>query len=168
MATVDAMFHASVPITQVLPRLFLGSVHALDDGCAVPRMLGVTCVVSLAPRLSDANKAVVMAAGFKHVHFVEVSHDGFEDVAEQLLRLLANLVDDPDNSTLVHCRSGMHRSVALVTGYLMLSHRSGWRQSFGFVKRLRPCADPTYRKAIKAAVSSIATSRMSLLLDVSD
>ena len=51
----------------------------------------------------------------------------------------------------------MHRSVALVAGYLMLTQQAAdWGQAFAFVRRLRPCADQEYKGLIEAAVGHIS------------
>ena len=51
--------HLLGPHLQILPRLFLGSVHALDDGMHLIRSLGVTSCLSVAPRISEKDQEVL-------------------------------------------------------------------------------------------------------------
>ena len=161
---------AAIPLTQLTPRLFVGSCRALDDGGSLLVQVGVTAIVSIAPKLSEETKASVRSNGFTEVHFIERSHREFDshpESAEELIRMVHSLMDARGRShvVFVHCRSGIHRSIAVVVGYLMVAERTSWRRAFSFVKLLRPCASNYYRQhATRAAKNMLSQQEPPVVL----
>ena len=143
---------------QVTPRLYVGGIHALDDGLGLIHAMRITTIMSIAPRLTAEFKASVAAAVEDSATFHELNHKTFgsgPEVLAERIETLRQHMADPGKTVLVHCRSGQHRSVAVVVGYLMISQWADWDAAFTFVRRLRPCADDEYKELVKSAVACL-------------
>ena len=140
--------------------LFLGSVAGLNDPEFLRRELGVTAVVSIAPQLTPEFKAKLANVGFPQgVHYEDggSSHRSFRTdpaICGRLVALVVNLVSS-GAVVFLHCRSGMHRSVAVATGYLMVRELAPWDRAFQFVRCARPCASDRYRTLVELALGRV-------------
>nr|XP_033817937.1 dual specificity protein phosphatase 12 [Geotrypetes seraphini]XP_033817938.1 dual specificity protein phosphatase 12 [Geotrypetes seraphini] len=100
----------------VLPRLFLGSAaDAADPGCL--QEAGVTHVLTV-----DAEKPQNLEAfKTKFVHALDDASTDLLSCLDECVAFVNEVLATDTTAILIHCHSGVSRSVAVVTAYLMKS-----------------------------------------------
>ena len=90
--------------------------------------------------------------GVSHKKFT----NNFNEIVGDALKEIHRLIHQEKVTVFVHCRSGKHRSVAVVTGYIMMTHDGmSWDEAFAYVKKQRKCAHEFYRQATENIIKII-------------
>jgi hypothetical protein len=131
-------------ISEIIPgKLYLGNM-AVGCGKKTLRKYGIDVVLNVMRKKCSKLEAVK----YYHVPIDEdvdgPNIDSFFDKTNHILHTHLTRKE----KVFVHCVAGQHRSVAVVTAYLMFSQNWSFLKAFGWVKRLRPEASPKFRFAL--------------------
>jgi len=127
--TTDTYF--PLPMTRILPNLYLGSYDNAIDG---PRLKAkrITHVLSLIGKRP--------ALDFVQIESIPMNDLGRSDLKRVLEKVLkfVKFGQQEGNSILIHCLSGQNRSATVVIAILMINERKTLYNAYKMVKTLRP------------------------------
>jgi len=124
------------PLTEVLPRLYLGSQEDADDKEKIGS-LGITHLISV----SGGERYKDLCAKYM---YIPLRDNGSSDLVGKLEEAYDFMVEsqEPHNKLLVHCELGQNRSPALVLGFLMRSEKWSLHEAYTFLKEKRELIHP--------------------------
>jgi len=127
--TTDTYF--PLPMTRILPNLYLGSYDNAIDG---PRLKAkrITHIISLIGKRPPLD--------FVQVESIPMHDRGRSDLKRVLEKVskFVKLEQEEGNSILIHCLSGQNRSATVVIAILMINERKTLHRAYKMVKTLRP------------------------------
>jgi len=128
--------YVAVPLTQVLPRLYLGTQEDVEQEESILQ-LGVTHIISIVGggRYSHICK--------KHM-YIPLRDNGSSDLIAELDRSYDFMLESqkPGNKLFIHCHLGQNRSASFVIGFLMRYRKWCLYQSYTFLKDKRKIIHP--------------------------
>lgn len=127
---------AATPLTQVLPRLYLGTQEDAEQEEAMSQ-LGVTHIISI------VGGGRYSHLGEKHM-YIPLRDNGSSDLIVELERSYDFMVESqkPGNKLFIHCQLGQNRSASFVIGFLMRYRQWCLYQSYKFLKEKRQIIHP--------------------------
>jgi len=151
--------YAPVPMTKILPHMYLGSFDNAMDEFEL-KAKGITHILSLTGR-NWALAFVEQEAICMH----DLGRTNLKDVLKKIFKFVEKGQQDKNN-ILVHCQSGQNRSATVVISHLMIYHKETLYRAHKRVKRLRPIVqiNEGYAKQLLALEKEIF-GRNSLPLD---
>lgn len=90
---------------------------------------------------------VAFDSPFKGNHFYPLVDGGYPDNKRLLYNAISDLIstrEKNEGKILVHCVSGFSRSVSVVGGYIVLTKNNSVEDALGYIKNIRPLANPVY------------------------
>lgn len=122
-----------VPITEVTPQLFFGTVDDANDD-ELLKTLGITHIISLI-----GPKHVVEGIKLKQNPMNDYGRSDLEKVIKNLWTFITES-QKPSNKLFVHCQSGQNRSATVILAILMKleSGPNKLKDAFSMVKKKRP------------------------------
>ena len=138
----------SAPADKIIKNLYLGGMRIYENNFLEKnKITHIVCVKS-------PEKSVVKTLknqGVKFYNFI-TSHDefhlNFEKKFEAIYVKILSAMSKGEN-VVIHCRSGKHRSVAILVAFLMKYYGHDWDEVFQFVKQKRPCVDDVNHDIVK-------------------
>ena len=124
----------------VLPGLYVGSMAAAHDEDFL-KIKNITHVLTAAGGL---NVHFSVESGITHhiLHgFADHPCADFLSEVQAALEFVDNAIDSKGN-VLVHCASGVSRSVGICCAWLMLRQKLTFHEAIAVVRRNRPCGNP--------------------------
>ncbi|KAL6760105.1 protein-tyrosine phosphatase-like protein, partial [Haematococcus lacustris] len=142
----------------IAPRLYVGSVHALDNDAIELHRRNIKCVISIAPTLTEKAQRR-LSQHFDLVHY-GLSHEVFGRNTHATLRdatrRIRQAIHEKGVAVFVHCRSGMHRSIAVIVAYMMQEHaHMSWSEAFAYVSTRRTCAHAKYKGLVEEYIRGV-------------
>jgi len=129
--TAHTITYAPVPMTKILPHLYIGSYENAMDEFEL-RSKGITHTLSLVGRNW-------------HLDFVEQEAISMHDLGrtnlKEVLQKVSKFMEQGQqdkNKILVHCQSGQNRSATVIIAYLLTYHKETLYRAHKRLKRLRP------------------------------
>lgn len=136
-AVTVASIQNLIPPTEVIPRLYISDLAAVENAAMVAQC-GITHVVSV------MRGAVALPAPLMWLQ-VPVSDNPFAELVEHLPRavaFIAGALQDPRARVLVHCVQGVSRSASVVAAFLIKECGYAPAQAVQYVKGRRPGSEP--------------------------
>lgn len=132
------------PVNKVCENLYIGSqmVYKFSDLLYHLRIRHI-----LAIRITNVEEAVqVCEENAIVLHNLNTRHSQFKKEFPILMNQVETIIDKipKDERILVCCRSGQHRSVAVICGLLMKKYNVNYSNAFDYVKSIRSCAESEY------------------------
>jgi len=133
----DGIWDAGV----VFPNLFVGSLNAAQN-IAMLRSHNITTVLTIANGL-----LLTLPDGINHI-VIEIPDHPIADIlsiVEVTISSIDRVLSNPDSGTagvLVHCASGISRSVSICCAWLMLRQSMSFVDSLEKIRTNRPLANP--------------------------
>jgi len=128
--------YVAVPLTQVLPRLYLGTQDDIEQEEALLQ-LGVTHIIS-----------IVGGGRYSHIcerhMYIPLRDNGSSDLITELERSYDFMLESQKsgNKLFIHCKFGQNRSASFVIGFLMRYRQWCLYQSYTFLKDKRKIIHP--------------------------
>ncbi|PSS31082.1 hypothetical protein PHLCEN_2v2414 [Hermanssonia centrifuga] len=131
---------ASLPPTQVIPRLYVSDLSAAESPSVLAEY-GITHIVSA------MRGTVAVPASASHICRLQVplTDSPFDELARylpQTTAFIAEALQNPRACVLVHCVQGVSRSASIVCAYLVQAYGYSPAQAVQYVKSRRPYAEP--------------------------
>lgn len=137
---------------EIEPRLFLGSIDALDE--AWLRTHNITHVISVVP-LEPHEHVPVWTIRAQHLE-ISVRDARDQDLLryfDQTCAFIVNaLAEKPNNNVLVHCYAGISRSASVIIAYLMKLHTWSYPEALACVRQERAIVQPNYAFEVQLRV----------------
>jgi hypothetical protein len=132
------------PVNKVCENLYIGSqlVYKFSELLYHLRIRHIIAI-----RITNLEEAVqVCEENAIILHNLNTRHSQFKKEFPILMNQVETIIDKipKDERILICCRSGQHRSVAVVCGLLMKKYNVNYKNAFEFVKDIRKCADDEY------------------------
>ena len=138
-------------MNHIINNIWIGSAEDLDkDPFAL--MLNNIQVAYLIKPVSALTSDIWSTLGITQLTH-NIPHRDFEKEFSSLMNQLIPILDQ-DIPTVVVCRSGMHRSVALVWTYIMLRYGLSCQDAFCMIKQARIVASLYYRDLVLSYIAS--------------
>jgi len=128
--------YVPIPLTQVLPCLYLGTQDDVEQEENILQ-LGVTHIIS-----------IVGSGRYSHIckkyMYIPLRDNGSSDLIEELARSYDFMLESqkPGNKLFIHCHLGQNRSASFVIGFLMRFRKWDLYQSYQFLKDKRKIIQP--------------------------
>ncbi len=145
----DRIINAYTPINKIDNNIYLGSILAFNTP-SIFKHLNIKHIICLRYVDSYLINNVLKEDNNINIHKFYMSHDQFlymknkfDYIFNQVTNILNKAIENNEN-VFIHCRSGQHRSVTILTGYLMKKYSIGWNNAFNIIQKQRLCADDMY------------------------
>ncbi len=81
------------------------------------------------------------------LHNLSTKHSQFKKEFPRLMNEIENILQyiPQEERVLICCRSGQHRSVAVICGLIMKKYNVNYDDAFHFLKHVRACVEPEYK-----------------------
>jgi len=134
--TATYQSYEPTPLTEVLPRLYLGSREDADQKEKITS-LGITHIISV----SGGELHKDLCAKYM---YIPLRDDGSSDLLGSLKNSYDFMVEsqEPDNKLFIHCEWGQNRSPSFVIGFLMRYKRWSLHEAYTFLKEKREVIHP--------------------------
>ncbi|XP_052004421.1 dual specificity protein phosphatase 19-like [Xyrauchen texanus] len=131
----------------IKPYLLLGSQDAAHD-FGTMRKYKVTHVLNVAYGVENAFPDLFI---YKTLSILDLPDTDIISYIQECAQFIDQAKADK-GVVLVHCNSGVSRSVSVVTGYLMLREKRAFGDAFALVKSARPaaCPNPGFMEQLKS------------------
>ena len=131
------MMRNTVPLTQVLPGLFVGTVEDSFDRFILAKEK-VTHILNVASEL-DINERVDLV--YKKIALDDDSYDDdIRDILPESLKFIDSALKN-NGIIIVHCLEGKSRSICVILAYMILFCNVGFTESLEYLKQIRPIID---------------------------
>ncbi len=135
---------AFTPVNKVCENLYIGSqlVYKFSDLLYHLRIRHIIAI-----RITNLDEAVqVCEENSITLHNLNTRHSQFKKEFPILMNQVETIMQNipKDERVLICCRSGQHRSVAIVCGLLMKKYNLKYKNAFEYVKDIRKCSEAEY------------------------
>ena len=159
------------PINKIENNIYVGSVHAFYYP-SIFLDLDIQVIISLTnpsiniknETMNDTLNRIINKDTIEWKKYY-LSHSIFEDsdrnTSEEFILTIFTILkiihkaDYNNKKVFIHCKSGMHRSIAICCCYLILKYNSDWSTVFNKIKNIRQCSDPKYKDLIIKIIKTI-------------
>jgi len=143
-SSADDSYESFVPtqITQVLPRLYLGSQDNAEQKEKMMN-LGITHVISIV----GWGRYSHYCENCENYRYIPLRDNGSSDLLVLLDRYYNFMVGSqkPHNKLFIHCKLGQNRSASLVIGFLMRYQQCCLFDAYTFLKQKREIIHPHFK-----------------------
>lgn len=140
----DHIISCFTPVNKVSENLYIGSqlVYKYSQLLYHLRIRHIIAIritnLDEAEQVCEENAIKLYNLNTRHSQFKKE----FPILMNSVERIIQNIPED--EKVLICCRSGQHRSVAVVCGLLMKKYNVNYINAFEFIKDVRKCADSEY------------------------
>ena len=136
------------PATKIIDYLYLGGMGIYQkEFLERMNIKHIVCIKSPSKKIVESCKE----QNIKFYNFV-TSHEDFKKNFEakfEALYLKITQAINKGEKIVIHCRSGKHRSVALLIAILMKLYGLDWNEAFKFVKDKRACVNDINKEIVE-------------------
>ncbi len=137
---------AYTPGQYIKHNMVLGSLLAYENFyLSFFKMCNIKHIVSLKPIPLDKHQ-VLVEHGID-VHVINCPHRVFKERYNYVLNVTNEIVKQAkmeNVNVFINCRSGQHRSVAIVASILMIMENATYNDAYQFIKDRRSCVEMNY------------------------
>ncbi|KAF0556690.1 dual specificity protein phosphatase 19 [Gigaspora margarita] len=142
--------------TNILPRLFLGSLVAATDEDWLEEHK-ITHILTVANGILPSFPE---SFTYKVIPIRDHPSQNISTHFEEVFEFIQSVLDQEDSNILVHCHQGVSRSASVVIAYIMRSQQLSFEDAFKLVKGKRSAIRPNagFLKQLKTFESTILVS----------